>query len=258
MGVARQREMDPLLLLHDIDLEQPSTYLSIILTSVPVITVTLNGFSEIVRGIVEPRLDKIVKRDQTSQQRARFTYRCWKLLEVVLLTLLGFCVLRDEPPTPPSLGGRGNLERLFDYESPTSHPVSPTLAAYHLVRMGYLMEGWIFMDRFDYHYLTMHHVATAALLLMSHYVNTLEYGSLIILVHDAPNIATQLLVLLTALQEGPLGVLPLVVAYISSIVFWTYFMLWVFPYQILYLPHRTTRHYDLPVWQWHWFFGALL
>ena len=120
------------------------------------------------------------------------------------------------------------------------------------------MEGWIFMDRFDYHYLTMHHVATAALLLMSHYVNTLEYGSLIILVHDAPNIATQLLVLLTALQEGPLGVLPLVVAYISSIVFWIYFMLWVFPYQILYLPHRTTRHYDLPVWQWHWFFGALL
>ena len=69
--------------------------------------------------------------------------------------------------------------------------------------MGYLMEGWIFMDRFDYHYLTMHHVATAALLLMSHYVNTLEYGSLIILVHDAPNIATQLLGLLTALQgEG--------------------------------------------------------
>ena len=61
LTVACQREMDPLHLLHDIDLEQPSTYLSIILTSVPVITVTLNGFSEIVRGIVEPRLDKIVK-----------------------------------------------------------------------------------------------------------------------------------------------------------------------------------------------------
>jgi len=138
---------------------------------------------------------------------------------------------------------------LFNYEKPLP-PASPSLAVYHIIRFAYLMEGWIFMDKFDYPYLTMHHTATFWLILFSH-TDHIGYGSLFIFVHDIPNIFTQGLVLLTALRLGRFGILPLVTCYAASLLTWTYFMLYVFPYELLLLPLTPhPGHFEMPGWKW--------
>ena len=184
------------------------------------------------------------------------------LIQVCLLVIVGVLALRNEPFTPAALGGSGSVERLFEYEKADHRQASASLAAYHILRFGYLMEGWIFMDGFQYPYLTMHHIATAFLIVMSLHLGTLEYGSVIILCHDLPNIFTQSLVLLTAVREGPMGLLPLVLAYLSSLFAWSYYMLWFFPYNVLYAAHSTAEEHHSGEyciwWQWHWVFGFLL
>jgi len=96
--------------------------------------------------------------------------------------------------------------------------------------------------------------------LLAFYLNLLEYGSVIILVHDLPNIPTQLLVLLTAVREGPLGIAPLIVTYVTTLVVWSYYMLWVFPYEIGYLCHTAAPndHFGNRAWWIVWMFGSLL
>jgi len=100
--------------------QYPQVY-GVYVVVVPFITLALNRCSESVRRRMQPHLANILKADQTVDQKSRFVYRCWKLTEVpkqlrddlvimaipqvILLVLLGFFVLKDEPFTPPSLGG---------------------------------------------------------------------------------------------------------------------------------------------------------
>jgi hypothetical protein len=100
--------------------QYPQVY-GVYVVVVPFITLALNRCSESVRRRMHPHLANILKADQTVDQKSRFVYRCWKLTEVpkqlrddlvimaipqvILLVLLGFFVLKDEPFTPPSLGG---------------------------------------------------------------------------------------------------------------------------------------------------------
>merc|ERR1711972_991399 len=85
----------------------------------------------------------------------------------------------------------GKMDSMF----PSGVRVVPQhLAVYHAIRFGYLLEWWIFEDRFDRPDITMHHVATSITLCCAVLAGWSEFGSIIIFVHDAWNFPVQLLV----------------------------------------------------------------
>lgn len=231
--------------------------------SLPVAMV-LYGTGTVFRRIVGGPL-LLLRREQTAQNghtseathqmkaiQHRFLARAWKIVEVFLLSVLGWTVVSGERFFPASLFGQGDSASMFD----SGRRFVPWhLAAYHAVRFAYLLEWWIFEDGLDRPYLTMHHIATSILLCCAVLAGHAKIGSLIIFLHDVPNVPLQILVWMQQLRVPSFAV---IAAYVASLCAWGHFTLYSFPVEVCW-PSFTKAHRETFEWKIYWtMFGLLI
>lgn len=129
------------------------------------------------------------------------------------------------------------------------------LAAYHAVRFAYLLEWWVFEDGMAIPYLTMHHIATSILVCCAVFAGLSHFGSIIIFLHDAPNVPLQILVWL---QQVKVPAIVLIVTYLFNLYMWAHFTLYSFPFEVV-LPTITWDNAASLEWNIYWcMFGLLL
>ena len=173
------------------------------------------------------------------------------MVELFWLSFIGWSIVGSQPYCPQSLGGLGDMQMMF----PAGRRSVPwDLAAFHAVRFSYLLEWWIFEDGFERPYLTMHHVATSALLLLAVFVGEARIGSLIIFLHDIPNLPLQLLLWLQGVRV-PTAVLATV--YLANLYTWAHCALYSFPVEVA-AASVTRSHSETLEWKVTWCMFAVL
>jgi hypothetical protein len=116
----------------------------------------------------------------------RFATVFFKFSFYVVITSVGFAVLKDEPWFPTALGGSGSVERNYE----TLHtPPSNKLRYYFLVQLGYHVHSLVYMIflspmRSDFMVNLVHHVATVLLISGSYLANFTAFGALVVFTHD--------------------------------------------------------------------------
>jgi hypothetical protein len=181
----------------------------------------------------------------------RHLARSWKILEIICLSCLGWWVVHSEPFFPASLGGAGQSSEMF----PSGRRFVPrTLAAYHSVRLAYLLEWWIFQDGLQRPSLTMHHIATSILLCCAVLLGWVKFGSIIVFLHDVWNIPLQLLVWIQQVRCSSLYTICL---YLASLYFSFHLLFYSFVAEVI-LPSYSKERAEQGEWQVYWSMFALL
>jgi hypothetical protein len=192
-----------------------------------------------------------VDRETAKANSERMLSRTWKMVELALLSLVGWYVVRDAPYFPASLGGPGDGASMFT----TGRRFVPwRLAAYHAIRFAYLLEWWIFEDGLARPYLTMHHIATSILICCAVFAGLSQFGSIIIFLHDASNVPLQLLVWLQQVRVPSIAIIS---AWLGNIYLWVHLMLYSFPVEVL-VPSFVKEHQDLLEFKIYWAMFLLL
>lgn len=223
------------------------------------LSVTYHGIGSCFRSIMyKPllRLRSPVPSGEGSESgvavEQRFLARTWKMVELALLSLLGWYLIFGEQYFPRSLGGVGESCSMFDIGR---RFVPLRLAAYHAVRLAYVVEWWVFEDGLERPALTMHHLATVALIVLAVVAGHSKFGSVIICIHDSANVPTQILVWL---QQVSFPSILTVITYVVSVYTWCHLMLFTFTVEVL-VPSVIERHRGTLEWKVAWFmFGLLL
>mmetsp|Transcript_2536 Transcript_2536/g.3510 ORF Transcript_2536/g.3510 Transcript_2536/m.3510 type:complete len:199 (+) Transcript_2536:223-819(+) len=173
------------------------------------------------------------------------------MAELLFLSILGWMSVGAEPYFPRSLGGTGDMMKMF---SSGQRFVPGHLAVYHAVRFSYLLEWWIFEDGLQRPYLTMHHIATSVLLTCAVFAGQSQIGSIIIFLHDVPNLPLQLVVWMQGIRT-PIAALVLV--YLLNLYVWAHFTLYSFPMEIIWAS-LSREHAQSLEWKIYWCMFALL
>lgn len=183
-------------------------------------------------------------------QQNKVLVLAWKVVEVCILSLVGWSVVRNEAYFPASLGGQGNAAIMF----PNGRRFVPQHEAlYCATRVAYLFEWWFFHDGLKQAFFTnplvsMHHVATSVLLCCAVFSGMSQFGSIIIFVHDAANCPVQILLWL---QKVHCPSALIIATYLFSLYMWAHFLLYAFPVEVL-LPSLTEEHAQRPEWIVWW------
>lgn len=207
------------------------------------------------------RLRKAIPRvDATAAEKAadqanekRFLARTWKMLELALLSLFGWYVVRGEPYLPQSIGGPGMMDEMLPAVGARRH-VPWLHAAYHAGRFAYLLEWWIFEDGLSRPYLTMHHIATSITVCCAVFAGWTRIGVITMFLHDAPNGPLQLLVWM---QQVRVPAIAIILAFLFNLYLWAHFMLYCFPVEVL-LPTVSEERIATLEWKIYWAMFALL
>jgi len=86
----------------------------------------------------------------------------------------------------------------------------------------------------DYIPMYVHHLATIGLVAMAYTINASRIGIVVLIVHDASDIAIDLLKIFNYLRlEGKKGFFLVEIAYAATLALWAYFRLYYFPYKVI-------------------------
>ena len=169
----------------------------------------------------------------------KFEDQMWQLFMHVSMSAVEFYILAiedgGEPTwwddcravwTPhPHLGGQLN---------------KPSIHVLYLLQMA-LWVDTCFQHRFveerhkDYLLMYTHHLVTIALVGVSYYYNYLRVGVLVLYIHDVSDIPVDLLKLCNYCQlEGPKGLFLTELAFVTNLLTWTYYRLYLLSTTVLY------------------------
>jgi len=180
----------------------------------------------------------------------KFEDQTWQLVLHTTMTILELYILKVED------GGKAWLEdpkrfwmvsREGGGERPTPtaaeaifhEPHSPVVHLLFLVQAA----AWIatcfshvcFEERRrDYLMMLAHHVVTIGLIWLSYTFNFVRVGTVVLFVHDASDIVIDLLKVTNYLQlEGPSGLFLVEASYVTNLLTWAYFRLYVLPVKVI-------------------------
>jgi hypothetical protein len=159
----------------------------------------------------------------------RFGNVVTKCLYFTVASVWGQTVLKDTPWFPPLLGGQGDSKEAHDAWDPQI-PYSDQVKHYYYLGLSYHMVNSIYdvvimPDREDFWELVFHHVVTLNLIVFSLYDNILMCGTMVLYVHDVPDVFTYLT---KALVDTPNTVAALT-SYAAMLISWAYYRLYAFP-----------------------------
>lgn len=110
----------------------------------------------------------------------------WLIRFYIVITTVGYLVMKDEPWFPAALGGSGEVVENYHW---LSNPTPSTLKLYFLVQLGYHAHSLIYMVflspiRSDFMVNLVHHVATVLLISGSYLANATPFGAMVVFTHD--------------------------------------------------------------------------
>lgn len=176
----------------------------------------------------EERLEKIEK----------FCNVTFKFVYMVLASIAGFSVLRNKPWMPPILrvfGFNDNVPvaSVWDGYPRDYEELSDDIHLYYMVELGYALHSLLFhvvwtKHRNDFWEMMIHHFAAIALLAFSYLGDKVRIGTLVLIVHDVPDI----FVYFTKVVVDISGVAA-AAGLTMMLVSWGYMRLYVYPLYII-------------------------
>lgn len=215
--------------------------------------------------------DALIARDKDKREVRvqRFAGQLWKVLFHGAMTVIPMFVLHGQPFWPP---GFGDAHAIFERYPHT--PQIRYLREFYMVQLGYYLHAFVATllqrGRPNIVEMTVHHMATLALVFVSYFVqNAVRFGALVLWVHDVCDVPVSFTRVVVDLS----WILPIAVSYLLLMVSWVVFRLYVFPVRLIYIASYScfttgavpfseaygwipllALLYILVVMHWKWFF----
>jgi len=155
-----------------------------------------------------------------------------KLCYFLFAGVWGFSVLKDKPWTPPIFGGSGASIECWT-ELPY-HVVPEDVRLYYMISLAYHTHSLIFHvsgeRRNDFMEMILHHTCTIFLMSFSYLINFIRIGTLVLFVHDVPDIFAYAIKFVVDTGNAPL----ILTFYFALLAVWGYVRLFVFPLFVIY------------------------
>jgi len=167
-----------------------------------------------------------------SERVDRFGVVMFKFVYFACASAYGLWLLSSEPWFPRGMGGEGSLEALW--EGIPNQPSTPGIKFYYMISMAYhlhslVYHAFIIPKRNDYLEMLTHHFLAIFLIVFSYMLNYLRFGSLVLIVHDLPDIPSYAVkaAVVTPYTKTALSI------YACLLVVWGYARLYVLPVDII-------------------------
>ena len=181
--------------------------------------------------------DKLIAKDKDKREMRiqRFAGQLWKVNFHAMMSILPMFILNGQPFWPP---GFGNAFDIFE-----NYPYTPQikyLREFYMLQLGYYLHASVATllqrGRPNIVQMTVHHMATLALVFVSYFVqNAPRFGSLVLWVHDICDVPVSFTRLVVDLSWA----LPTAISYVLLMLCWVVFRLYVYPFRLLYITSYT-------------------
>jgi len=215
--------------------------------------------------------DALIPKDKDKREVRvqRFAGQLWKVLFHGTMTVLPMIILRGQPFWPPGFGDAFDIFENYPYT-----PQIKYLREFYMLQLGYYLHAFVATlmqrGRPNLVQMTVHHMATLALVFVSYFVqNAPRFGSLVLWVHDVCDVPVSFTRLVVDLSWTA----PTAISYTILMLFWVVFRLIIYPFRLLYITSYTCFKtgavkfsdayawlpllgllYLLVIMHWQWFF----
>jgi len=200
--------------------------------------ITLYSFAllTVSRVILVPLFQKLgnklisKKQDHRERKVQRFAGQLWKVIFHGTVAILPLTFCNGQLWWPP--------DRIRDPSSLfENYPFTPQIKyirEYYMFQLGYyfhaLLATLLQRGRPNYIEMTVHHMATLALVFVSYFVqNANRFGTVVLWLHDICDVPVSFTRLVIDLSFD----IPTIISYIILLVLWAYYRLYVFPIKVL-------------------------
>ena len=134
-----------------------------------------------------PKTEK--DRELGKKYRIKLPSHAYKFSIYLLLTVVGYPILKDLNYFPKSLLGKGSLPNMFIDGYPNSFYLNkpPFFDFYYMFCLSYFVSDFIWLigedKQTDFINMLLHHICTISLIVFSHIVNYSNVGSIVLLLH---------------------------------------------------------------------------
>jgi len=171
--------------------------------------------------------------EEREAKSLRFGHCFFKFIWFCCISTFSLYILRHREWVPPILGGTGSTQKC-NYENYPWFEVDEDLRNYYMIQFAYHSHSLIYqftlIKRGDFLEMLLHHVVTISLISFSYLNNYMQYGTLVLLVHDIPDIFTYLIKIAVDTQHRMLNV----VCFYLLVFSWGIGRLFIFPFVLIY------------------------
>jgi ceramide synthetase len=179
----------------------------------------------------------IAKGKWTAAERAarieRLGHVAFKFSYFVIVSVIGYRILKDQSWIPWVLGGSGNIENTFNGHP--AHNLTPAIRNYYMIQLAYHLSSFIyqfmFAHRMDFYEMLLHHSVTVAVIVYSYCMNFVRIGTVVYFLHDVSDIFSYAVKMSV---DTPFKKLTLTI-YGLLLAVWGYTRMFVFPFYVLYM-----------------------
>jgi len=170
-------------------------------------------------------------KDKRDVRVQRFAGQLWKVIFHGSMTVAPMFILHGQPFWPPGFGDAHDI-----FENYPHTPQIKYLREFYMVQLGYYMHAFVATlmqrGRPNLVQMTIHHMATLALVFVSYFVqNAPRFGTLVLWVHDVCDVPVSFTRLVVDLSwSAPTGI-----SYAILMIFWVIFRLIIYPFRLLYI-----------------------
>jgi len=177
-------------------------------------------------------------------KQARWSYAVWdakvtrccdsvfKCSYYAAMTTWSFALLKEEPWTPPVLGGTGETRHCWTDNWPFQ-AVPAEIRRFYLTAMGHhLSEVAMLLLEVrhpDFWEMLLHHIVSCTLVCFSYILNYVRLGSLVLLLHGA----TDVFIYLSKVLVDTGNIRAIALSYFGLIAAYAYFRIYVFPIYVM-------------------------
>jgi len=174
-----------------------------------------------------------------------------KFLYFSFSVVYGYWVAYDSYFLPPSLGGKGDIDKMwtdFPYQGIETFPY---IRGYLMIQLGYHLQSFIVhvcsKPRNDFMEMLLHHSLAVWLIALAYFMNYVIASHLVLFTHDLPDLFVYLTRTLMDTNQKKLTIF----SYGSIMISWFYMRLYIFPVDIMrvsaYSNPIRDKMYGLPI-----------